>query len=119
MTPANVADGPGGPGGFDTLAAIDPEAVVGTIAAATIDGAAVAVIRHAQGWVAVPDSCTHAHCPFTADGEVVDASTLVCNCHGSEYDLRTGEVLVGPAEAPLRIVALTVESGTLRLARPT
>jgi nitrite reductase/ring-hydroxylating ferredoxin subunit len=97
--------------GLDDIDATSP---VGTIAAADIDGAVVAVIRHAAGWVLVDGSCTHAHCPFSDDGEVVDGYTLVCNCHGSEYDLRTGEVLAGPARAPLAVVALSVESGTLR-----
>jgi nitrite reductase/ring-hydroxylating ferredoxin subunit len=96
------------------LTDVDADAPVGTIVRARVDGSAVAVIRHAEGWVMVADSCTHAHCPFSADGEVVDGVVLVCNCHGSEYDLRTGEVLVGPAQAALAIRALTAESGRLR-----
>jgi nitrite reductase/ring-hydroxylating ferredoxin subunit len=96
------------------LEGIDAGAPEGTIAAAVVDGRPVAVIRHADGWVQVPDRCTHAACPFTRDSEVVDGTTLICNCHGSEYDLRTGEVMLGPAEEPLAVVRLVVEAGVLR-----
>ena len=101
----------GAAGGLD---AIDPNAPRGSIVGALVDGLPVAVIRHADGWVLVPDTCTHAACPLSSDGEVVDGSTLICNCHGSEYDLRTGAVLLGPAEAPLRVVPLRVEDRRLR-----
>jgi len=93
---------------------VDVNAPEGSIVAAVVDGAQVAVVRHAGGWVLLPDRCTHAACAFTTDAEVVDGSTLVCNCHGSEYDLRTGAVLVGPAEKPLAVLPLFVEAGTLR-----
>jgi nitrite reductase/ring-hydroxylating ferredoxin subunit len=98
------------------VADVDASAPVGTIAAAVVEGVDVAVIRHAEGWVMVADTCTHAHCAFTSDGDVVDGATLICNCHGSEFDLRTGEVLLGPAEVSLTVVALRVEAGALRLA---
>lgn len=101
----------GAAGGLD---AIDPDAPLGSIVGALVDDVPVAVIRHAAGWVMVPDQCTHAACPLSGDGEVVDGSTLICNCHGSEYDLRTGSVLLGPAEQPLSVVPLTVQDGRLR-----
>lgn len=90
---------------------VDPAAPVGTIVGAVVENVDVALIRHSGGWVMVQDSCTHAHCPFSRDGEVVEGSTLVCNCHGSEFDLVTGDVLVGPAEEPLAIRTLSVDSG--------
>ena len=40
--------------------------------------------------------CTHRGCTVEAQGE-----HLVCPCHGSTYD-RSGAVLRGPAERPLR-----------------
>jgi nitrite reductase/ring-hydroxylating ferredoxin subunit len=96
------------------LTDVDVTSAVGTIVAVTHDGIDVAVIRYSEGWVLVPDECTHASCPFTTDAEVVDGTVLVCNCHGSEWDLRTGELLAGPAELPLAVVALSDASGALR-----
>ncbi len=98
---------------------VDPTAPVGTIVGALVGGpdgggdVAVAVVRHADGWVMVEDRCTHADCPFSLDGEVFDG-VLACNCHGSEFDLRTGEVLLGPAERPLTPVALEPDGAGLR-----
>lgn len=100
----------------DGLAGIDPGAPVGTVVGAVVDGARVAVVRGAEGWVMVPDSCTHALCPFSRDGEVFDGTVLSCICHGSEFDLRTGEVLLGPAERPLPVTRLVADGGTLRVA---
>jgi Rieske Fe-S protein len=47
--------------------------------------------------------CTHEGCLVTGVG-----STIVCNCHGSSFDLATGEVLGGPAPAPLPAVDFTI-----------
>jgi nitrite reductase/ring-hydroxylating ferredoxin subunit len=82
---------------------VDPAAPEGTILAAEADGVALALIRHADGWAAIDRECPHARCSLVRDGEVVDGSTLVCTCHGSEFDLRTGEVLLDPADQPLNL----------------
>ncbi len=96
-----------------TLDDIDPEQPVGTIAAVEVDGAAMAAIRTADGWVLTEDRCPHAQCPFTDDGELADDGTLICNCHGSEFDPLTGELLLGPATTGLSVVRLEVERNTL------
>jgi nitrite reductase/ring-hydroxylating ferredoxin subunit len=100
------------------LPEIDPDADEGTIVAADLDGEAVAVIRHAQGWVAVPDLCTHAACALSEDAEVVDGTVLSCICHGSEFDLLTGNVTLGPASLPLRVTPLAIAGGRLTVASP-
>ena len=92
---------------------VDPTLPVGTIVAATVDGLRKAVIRHAAGWVMLDDSCPHAQCPFTEDGEVADEATLICNCHGSEFDLRTGQVQLGPAAEPVHVTPLRADSSGL------
>ncbi|HKV67104.1 MAG TPA: Rieske (2Fe-2S) protein [Gaiellales bacterium] len=82
---------------------VDPDAPTGTILAVEVDGVALALIRHVDGWAAADRDCPHAGCSLVRDGEVVDGTTLICNCHGSEFDLRTGEVLLDPADRPLRL----------------
>ncbi|MBI4943454.1 MAG: Rieske (2Fe-2S) protein [Actinobacteria bacterium] len=106
----------GAGGGRTAVADVDASAPVGTVVPAELDGLPVTVVRHEGGWVVVDDECTHAACPFGADGEVFDGHVLACNCHGSEFDLRTGEVLLGPAERALTVRALAVVEGRLVVA---
>lgn len=105
--------GPDGAGGRPSVTEVDASSPVGTVVGAKIDGGPVTVVHHADGWVAVDDECTHAACPFSLDGEVFDGTVLGCNCHGSEFDLRTGEVLLGPAERALTVRPLVVVDGRL------
>ena len=65
-------------------------------------------------WYAVEDRCSHANCAFSSDGEF-DGSTLICNCHGSEFDFRTGEPLVLPADDAVRTYAIREVDGQLEI----
>ena len=44
---------------------------------------------------AFDDTCTHKACSL-ATGKL-DVTTVTCPCHGSQFDVMTGEVLRGPA----------------------
>jgi nitrite reductase/ring-hydroxylating ferredoxin subunit len=92
------------------VVAIDPDAPVGTILPAVSDNGKLVLVRHAQGWAAAEDGCPHAGCSLAEMGELFDETVLVCNCHGSEFDLLTGQVLRDPAEAPLRMFRVTPTS---------
>jgi thiosulfate dehydrogenase [quinone] large subunit len=47
--------------------------------------------------------CPHAGCTV---GYSAAAKLLVCPCHGSEFDVQTGNVLVGPAPTGLSPIAV-------------
>lgn len=49
-------------------------------------------------------NCTHTGCAVTGISDRIS-----CPCHGSTFDLDTGDVLGGPAGAPLPKVDFTVE----------
>ena len=49
---------------------------------------------------AFDDTCTHRACSL-AKGKL-DGTTVTCPCHGSQFDVTTGEVLRGPAQQPVR-----------------
>jgi nitrite reductase/ring-hydroxylating ferredoxin subunit len=70
--------------------------------------------QRAGAWFAVQARCTHAGCPFVEEATLEDG-TIVCNCHGSEFDLATGEVLRGPAEDSLRTFAVRVVADQLEV----
>lgn len=42
-----------------------------------------------------------------------DGTKFACPCHGSQFDARTGDVLAGPAPAPLAKVAVRVTGGNV------
>lgn len=63
---------------------------------------------------AIEDRCSHADCAFSADGEV-DGSIVICDCHGSEFDLFSGEVRMGPADMPIRVFETRVTGGVLEV----
>lgn len=67
-----------------------------------------------QTWIGVEDRCTHAGCAFSEDGELAE-STIICDCHGSEFDIRTGDVLRGPAERPVRRFPVRVAAERLEV----
>ena len=59
----------------------------------------VVLVRHAGEVVAVGDRCPHLGAPLGEGWVYRDG--LVCPWHGSIFDLHTGEVVRGPAVAPL------------------
>jgi nitrite reductase/ring-hydroxylating ferredoxin subunit len=56
---------------------------------------------------AFDDTCTHRACSL-ASGKL-DGTTVTCPCHGSQFDVTTGEVLRGPAEQPVRSRLVQIE----------
>ena len=65
-----------------------------------VAGRDLLLIHHQGRWWAIEDRCTHSGCAFSSDGEIV-GHIAVCDCHGSEFDIRTGEVLAFPADGRL------------------
>ncbi len=51
------------------------------------------------GWYAIDDTCTHEDCSLS-EGEL-SHHLVECPCHGSRFDVRTGEVLNLPAVIPV------------------
>src|SRR5215472_6655388 len=46
-------------------------------------------------YYAIGNRCTHFHCPL-AQGKL-NENIITCPCHGSQFDVRTGQVKRGPA----------------------
>jgi cytochrome P450/nitrite reductase/ring-hydroxylating ferredoxin subunit len=90
----------------------------GTLRRVEIGETAVCVARTDDGWLAFDDTCTHEECSL-AEGEL-DGELVICPCHGSEFDVRTGDVVTPPALDPLPIYEAREDGGTLfvRLAAP-
>ena len=73
----------------------------------------VAVARAGGRIYAFDDTCTHEECPLS-DGVLTDAE-VECPCHGSIFNLRTGEALTGPALESVRTHEVRVEGGRVQV----
>ncbi|CAM5325701.1 MULTISPECIES: Rieske (2Fe-2S) protein [Streptomyces] len=74
----------------------------------------VVVSRSEEGeYRAFSAVCTHRQCPL----HKIKGTVSTCTCHGSRFDVTTGEVLEGPAVAPLTELDVSTDGGRL-VARP-
>lgn len=73
----------------------------------------VLLVRDGGDVLALHDRCSHRGCSL-ATGEVQDGA-IVCPCHGSRFDLRSGEVLRGPATAPQPVLETRTEDGRIQV----
>jgi 3-phenylpropionate/trans-cinnamate dioxygenase ferredoxin component len=78
-----------------------------------VNGKAVAVVRVGEEWYAFDDQCTHRACSL-AEGEL-DEAVIMCPCHGSEFDVTTGDVMNGPADDPVATYEVRVEGDSIQV----
>ncbi len=70
------------------------------------------VISNLDGiFYAIGSKCTHMGCNLS--GGIIDSERVTCPCHGSVFNLKTGEVLQGPARTPEPTFKVKVENGEL------
>lgn len=74
-----------------------------------IAGTNVAVVKVNSELYAFDDACTHRQCSL-AEGQL-RGTTVTCPCHGSKFDVTTGNVLRGPAVQRVRSRAVRMEDG--------
>ncbi|MEU3250401.1 Rieske (2Fe-2S) protein [Streptomyces sp. NPDC006997] len=53
--------------------------------------------------------CTHQQCAANK----LEGTRLICPCHGSEFDVLTGEAVVPPATRPLQELPVRAEGGKI------
>lgn len=76
-----------------------------------LPGSRIAVARVESRIFAFGDECTHQGCSL-ADGTMDErAATVECPCHGSVFDIETGEPLEGPAEDPVPVFDARIVDG--------
>jgi nitrite reductase/ring-hydroxylating ferredoxin subunit len=78
-----------------------------------IEGKQILVVNLAGNFFAIGDTCTHRGCKLSSGK--LDGETVRCPCHGSVFNVRTGEVVKGPAKKPVLSYTVTVENGELSI----
>ena len=84
----------------------------GTMIAANVGGQSVLVVNVNGDIFAMSDECSHRG-GLLSSGELY-GTTVTCPLHGSEFDVRSGAVISGPAREPasaytVRVVGSDVE----------
>jgi 3-phenylpropionate/trans-cinnamate dioxygenase ferredoxin subunit len=79
-----------------------------------VNGEQIAVSRVEGALRAFSDICTHRQCNLSTGGEI-DGTTIECECHGSVFDMVTGEAVEGPATESLAVYPVNDEGGDLKI----
>lgn len=75
----------------------------------------ISIARVDDGLYAFDDLCTCAAPACPLSGGLLTGTTLMCQCHGSRFDVVTGAVLRGPATEPLNGYTVQEIDGELHL----
>jgi nitrite reductase/ring-hydroxylating ferredoxin subunit len=75
----------------------------------------ISIVRVGRRLYAFDDLCTCADeaCPLS--GGLLTGTTLMCQCHGSRFDVTTGAVIEGPATEPLHVYEAQEVGGDVRI----
>ena len=89
------------------------EVTPGTGVAAEVNGQAIAVFNVGGTYCAIDNTCIHRGGPL-GEGEL-EGDTVTCPWHFTVFCLRTGSVLEGPSDQPVRTYEVQVEGNDVQL----
>jgi len=87
--------------------ALKKEIPAGKMKAVDVAGVSVLLANVAGEYYAVGNKCTHRGCKLSSG--VFEGETVKCPCHKSVFNVKTGEVVHGPASKPAPRYAVKVE----------
>ncbi len=85
----------------------------GDMRAFDVEDTKIAVANVGGTFYAFDDTCTHMECSLV-EGDL-EETTVTCPCHGSEFDVTSGEVLAPPAREPVASYETRVEGKNLEI----
>ncbi|MCX8150536.1 MAG: Rieske (2Fe-2S) protein [Candidatus Bathyarchaeota archaeon] len=88
-------------------AALKEEISSGKMKAVEVSGVSVLLANVAGEYYAIGNKCTHRGCKLSSG--VLEGENVKCPCHKSVFNVKTGEVLHGPATKPAPKYAVKVE----------
>ena len=87
----------------------------GEMRAFEVRGTRIAVARVGGAFHAFGYTCTHMACSLA--GGDLEETTVICPCHGAEFDVTSGAVLQGPARGPVETYRTRTGGGRLEVER--
>lgn len=87
----------------------------GTKKAIFISGKRIMVANADGQYFAMDDACSHAGCGLAEEG-FLEGHAITCGCHGSKFDLSTGNILSPPATTPMVTYPTKVEGDSVLVA---
>ena len=75
----------------------------------------IGIARVDNSLFAFDDLCTCPGRPCPLSGGLLTGTTVMCQCHGSRFDITTGAVVDGPATEPLRTYVVREVDGELHI----
>ena len=75
----------------------------------------ISVARVGERLYAFDDLCTCAEQACPLSGGLLTGTTLMCQCHGSRFDITSGAVINGPATEALTIYETREVDGTVQI----
>ena len=92
------------------------ELASGDIKLVEADGTMIVLLNVGDELYAIDDECTHAACSLS-DGNL-ENDIIACPCHGAQFNVKTGDVLEGPANEPVHTYPVQVDGDTVYVSLP-
>ena len=80
----------------------------GEVKGVKLNGKEIALYRLGDQVFATSDICNHEQCVIS-ENYYVDGEEVECTCHGSHFNIKTGENTVPPAAEPLKTYSVKIE----------
>jgi nitrite reductase/ring-hydroxylating ferredoxin subunit len=75
----------------------------------------IAIARVDGSLYAFDDLCTCADAACPLSGGLLTGTVIMCQCHGSRFDITTGAVISGPAAEALKVYEVHEVEGSIRI----
>ena len=85
---------------------------IGTMMGAEVNGKMILVANVDGKYYALGGECTHKGCKLS-EGTLKEEGVVECPCHGSNFDVKTGSVVKGPATMPEPTFQVKVEKNKI------
>lgn len=85
-----------------------------TMKAFSVNGKDIMICNVQGSYFALDDICSHEHCSLSGEG-FLDNTTIICGCHGAQFNAQSGKVLSPPATSNLNTYKVVIKEENIYL----